>query len=145
MGFGDTWRNWIYGCFSSAHFTILIKGSPKGLFRAFRGLRQGDPLSPFLFTLYAECFSLMISNVERRGNFTGFKVASYDPPISHLQYADDTLLFCEANLSQVYNIGRFLNCYEMVMDIKVNLGKTSPIGVNCGGAFIKRVSQCSSL
>lgn len=47
-GVGANWRSWIYGCISSAHLSVIINGSPKGFFPASRGLRQGDPLSPFL-------------------------------------------------------------------------------------------------
>ncbi|KAI5349821.1 hypothetical protein L3X38_002710 [Prunus dulcis] len=50
-GFGDRWRSWIRGCLETANFSMMINGRPRGKFRASRGLRQGDPFSPFLFTL----------------------------------------------------------------------------------------------
>ena len=53
MGFGHNWRKWIWGCLSIAEISIIINGSPTKPFRMERRLRQGDPLSPFLFMLVA--------------------------------------------------------------------------------------------
>lgn len=63
-GFGSKWIKWIYGCLQSSHFSILINGSAKGFFPASRRLRQGDPLSPFLFTLVVDAFSQILKNGE---------------------------------------------------------------------------------
>lgn len=72
--FGSLWRKWISRCLSTAHFSILLNGTPKGFFSASRGLRQGDPLSPFLFTMAAHSLSQIIINAESRGLFKGFQV-----------------------------------------------------------------------
>ncbi|KAL4183096.1 hypothetical protein AMTRI_Chr11g96490 [Amborella trichopoda] len=76
------------------------------------------------------CFSLMINNVVNRGNFIGFHVGREGPTVSHLQYADDTLIFLEAKKEYIEFIGRFLQCCEAVMGLKVNIAKTSVVGVN---------------
>ena len=83
-------------CISSSWFSIIINGSPKGFFHAQRGLRQGDPLSPFLFDIVGEAFSRMLVAAERR-LIQGFAAAPNSPIISHLQFADDTIIFCDAN------------------------------------------------
>ncbi|XP_020517941.1 uncharacterized protein LOC110006538 [Amborella trichopoda] len=108
MGFRVRWCNWIFDRLSSAHFSELYKGRPTKFFKASRGLRHGDPLSPFLFTLYAECFNLMIKNVVDRGNLSGFEIANNGLNFSHLQYTDDTLIFRGAKVEQVQNIATFL-------------------------------------
>ena len=53
-GFSPKWRNWMRGCLSSVSYAILVNGNAKGWVKASRGLRQSDPLSPFLFTIVAE-------------------------------------------------------------------------------------------
>lgn len=60
---------------SSAHFSILINGSPKGFFKAERGIRQGDPLSPFLFVIVGEALSRMIDAGNSANLIKGFEVA----------------------------------------------------------------------
>lgn len=84
-------------CISSSWFSIIINGSPKGFFPAQRGLRQGDPLSPFLFLIVGEAFSRMLAAAAVRRLIQGFAPAPNSPVISHLQFADDTIIFCDTN------------------------------------------------
>uniref|UniRef100_A0A2N9IJZ1 Reverse transcriptase domain-containing protein n=1 Tax=Fagus sylvatica TaxID=28930 RepID=A0A2N9IJZ1_FAGSY len=104
MGFGRRWRLWIESCISSVQFSVLVNGSPEGFFSCSRGLRQGDPLSPLLFLLVMEVLSRMLRKVEEEGLIRGFRAGSNAAEglcISHLLYADDTILFCDADLDQV--------------------------------------------
>ncbi|XP_071738862.1 uncharacterized protein [Rutidosis leptorrhynchoides] len=71
MGFGCKWRKWIYSCLSSASISILVNGSPTKEFSLERGVRQGDPLSPFLFILAAEGLNIMTKAATDRGLFKG--------------------------------------------------------------------------
>ena len=102
MGVGDKWRSWIRECVASARFLVLINGSPKGFFPASMGLRYGDPLSPFLFVIVGEALSRMISKAEGSGLVHGFQPSQGTPMISHLQFADDTLNFCDAKKRGYY-------------------------------------------
>ena len=86
------------GCLSSISFAILVNGSAKGVIKASRGLRQGDPLSPFLFTLVVDVLSRMIFRAEERGLTEGFLVGRYRTKVSILQFADDTIFFSKASL-----------------------------------------------
>ena len=74
MGFGEKWADWIRWCISTASFSVLINGSPTGFFRSTRGLRQGDPLSPYLFVLGIEALSGLINKALREGFLTGYKI-----------------------------------------------------------------------
>ena len=73
-GFSPKWRSWIKGCLSSSNFAILVNGNAKGWVKASRGLRQGDPLSPFLFTLVADVLSRLMIRAEETGITEGFLV-----------------------------------------------------------------------
>ena len=87
VGFGENWRKWIQECVSSAWFSIMINGSPKGFFQAKRGLRQGDSLSLFLFLIVAKALGRMIQEAVKVGLFDGFIVARNTPAINQLQFA----------------------------------------------------------
>ena len=88
MGFGSKWRTWIQQCISSASISILINGIPGRPFRMGRGLRQGDPLSPFLFVLMAEVLNRMMKKAVDLGLIRGLTIGKEAIQISHLQFAD---------------------------------------------------------
>ena len=78
MGFGNIWRKWVKVSFTSGFSSILVNGSPTNEFKLGRGLRQGDPLSPFLFTLIMEGLSLAIRKSESHFGFKGINVGAND-------------------------------------------------------------------
>ena len=111
MGFGIKWISWIKWCITTVSFTVLLNGSPAGFFRSLRGLRQGDPLSPYLFVLGMEVFSILVEKAFARGFMSGHKFEGRSEEtlqISHLLFADDTLVFCKDSKDQLSSLLDFV-------------------------------------
>ena len=100
MGFPSKWRNWISLCISTVRFSILINGKAYGFFSCSRGLSQGDPLSPLLFILVIETVSELVNKVVEEGFIDGVHISNSHSKgllISHLLFANNTLIFCKLN------------------------------------------------
>jgi hypothetical protein len=92
FGFDHHWVDWIMKLTSSAFFSILVNGVPSQPFTPSRGIRQGDPLSPFLFILMAEGLGRYIKTTILEGTLKGLPLHNIQPAPSHSQFVDDTLL-----------------------------------------------------
>jgi len=101
MGFGVKWCKWIRTCISTVQFFVLINRSPTEFFGSSKGLRQENLLSPMLFLIMMEVFRRMLRRVEEAGLIRSFKAEGRwggGECVSHLLFADDTVLFCDANV-----------------------------------------------
>ena len=130
MGFGVKWCKWIRTCISTIQFSVLINGSLADIFGSLRGLRQGDPLSPLLFLIMMEVFSRMLRRVEGAGLIRGFKVEGRrggGECVTHLLFADDTILFCDADEEQILHIRLLLLSFQAVIGLKVNVYKSEMV------------------
>lgn len=103
FGFGEKWVSWMRTCVSSTKIFVLVNGSPTSEFCPQRGLRQGDPLLPFLFNIVAEGLNILLSRAKELGFIKGAEVGRNGAVVSHLQFTDDTILFCEADWVEVVN------------------------------------------
>nr|XP_033509261.1 DExH-box ATP-dependent RNA helicase DExH10-like [Nicotiana tomentosiformis] len=133
MGFGERWRGWIKFCISSVRFSVLVNGSPCGFFGSSRGLRQGDPLSPMLFILVMDALSKMIDRAAGGCFLRGFSApigVLSARRVSHLLFADDTLVFCDADMDQLTYLKQVLQWFQLVSGLKINIGKCEifPVG-----------------
>ncbi|GKA29747.1 reverse transcriptase domain, reverse transcriptase zinc-binding domain protein [Tanacetum coccineum] len=104
--------------------SVLVNGSPTEEFDLERGVRQGDPLSHFLFILATEGLNAIITKAEQNGIFSGVKVGANNVIMSHLQYADDTIFFGEWNKENAKSLLCILKCFEEVFGLRVNFNKS---------------------
>ncbi|CAA7045232.1 unnamed protein product [Microthlaspi erraticum] len=125
MGFDQKWIQWIMTAVSSVQFQVLINGSPKGLINPERGIRQGDPLSPYLFILCAKVLSHMMHQAGIHHEIPGLQIDQGCPKINHLLFADDSLFFSLANIKSAKAIKEVLTLYENASGQAVNLRKSS--------------------
>lgn len=101
-------------CVKTMSFFILINGKPRGKIITTRGLRQGDPISPYLFLLCAEGLSAMLRDKVGMGKIKGILVCRGTPQISHLLLADDCIIFCRATMDEANQVSKVLKDYEDV-------------------------------
>jgi hypothetical protein len=96
MGFAEGWRRWIHACVFQSSMSVLVNGSPSADFSVGKGLRQGDPLSPFLFFIVAEGLIGLVHKATESNLYHGYKVSS-NILFHTLQFMDDTIIVREGN------------------------------------------------
>ncbi|XP_071738945.1 uncharacterized protein [Rutidosis leptorrhynchoides] len=114
MGFGCKWRKWILACLKSASISILVKGSPTNEFTIERGVRQGDPLSPFLFIIAVEGLNYLTKRAIASGLYKGVEIGANKVNISHLQYADDTIFLGDWSRQNFCNLMNVIKRLESI-------------------------------
>ncbi|WJX46909.1 hypothetical protein P8452_33654 [Trifolium repens] len=142
-GFCEKWIDWMKVCVFAGNLSVLVNGSPTGEINIQRGLKQGDPLAPFLFLLVVEGFSGIMRKANIMGRFKGISVGRDPIVISHLQYADDTLCIGEAMVDNLWTLKAILRGFEMASGLKVNFWKSGLIGLNVSATFMEMA--CSFL
>ncbi|GKU98657.1 hypothetical protein SLEP1_g11630 [Rubroshorea leprosula] len=140
MGFDIVWRGWISECLRSNTVSILVNGSATKEFSMTKGLRQGDPLSPFLFLMVAEALNGLTFAAVAKGYFRGVKIGEGELEISHLQFADDTLFMGEATEDNIWTAKCIMRAFELVSGLKINYRKSSLIGVNTDEDWIRSMA-----
>ncbi|GKE33508.1 RNA-directed DNA polymerase, eukaryota, reverse transcriptase zinc-binding domain protein [Tanacetum coccineum] len=129
FGFGEKWCNWIQSCLQSSRGSILVNGSPTPEFQFFKGLKQGDPLSPFLFILVMESLHISFQRVVDAGLFTGIMLDN-SLSVSHLFYADDAIFMGQWNQANIDTITRVLNVFHHASGLRINMNKSKLMGIS---------------
>jgi hypothetical protein len=112
LGFHRRWVELVMTCVTSVKYHIRVNGELTEEFIPERGLRQGDPISPYLFLLCVEGFSSLIAKAEADGCICGVRVCKNAPSVSHLLFADDSLILCRATDEEAVNLKDLLQIYE---------------------------------
>ncbi|XP_022007725.1 uncharacterized mitochondrial protein AtMg01250-like [Helianthus annuus] len=129
MGYPSTWCKWIRGILKSASSLVLVNGAPTFLFRCEKGMRQGDPLSPFLFLVVMEALSCMLDRAKEAGVLKGIVTPNNGPIITHLLYANDAIVMGEWSKDEVVNVVRILRCFYVCSGLKINMEKSNLYGI----------------
>lgn len=124
MGFSTKWISWVMLCVSTVAYSVIFNGDHIGLICVKCGLRQGDPLSPYLFLLCVEGLSYAINKSAEGGRLSGCKIHALAPAVTHLLFADDNFLFCKANIEEVQELKLILERYEMYSGQAINFQKS---------------------
>lgn len=92
VGFYSQWIDFVMNCVTTVSYSILINGQPQQFFTPKRGIRQGDPLSPYLFLLISKALSSLLRKVEQVGSISSVPIGKCLLKVNHLFFADDSLL-----------------------------------------------------
>ena len=125
LGFLEKWIERVMTCVTTTSFSILINGKPYGNVTPSRGIRQGDPLSLYLFLLCVEGFTSLLAKAEFDGKIHGASICRGASKVSNLLFADDSLLFCRATQNEVEVISKMLQTYANAFSQCINLEKSS--------------------
>ncbi|XP_039030893.1 uncharacterized protein LOC120165445 [Hibiscus syriacus] len=113
MGFGKRWQTWMSLCISTTSISVLVNVSPTDKFKIKKGLRQG-----------------LFRKAEEVGLIKGARVGASQENVSHIQFADDIILFLETNLDSLRNVKMILRLFELASGLSLNLSKTKLYGIN---------------
>lgn len=125
LGFHRKLVDTVLSCVSAVVYSVSINRQPQGRIIPSHGLRQGDPLSPYLFLLCVERLSALIWRASERSSLTGILVSRHAPRITHLFFVNDSLIFCKSTLEECLELEHIFNLYEANSGQQLNKNKTT--------------------
>lgn len=132
LGFSTDWVNTVMRCVTNVRYAVRINGELTSPVVPSRGIRQGDPISPYLFLLCTEGLSSLLFQKENVGVLHGVRNGRAGPPISHLLFADDSIFFARSDLKSVVALKDTLSLYCQGSGQKINMDKSSIFfGLHC--------------
>lgn len=132
---------WVKQATMNGRVAININGKIEEYFKSYKGVRQGDPLSPLLFNLVADALAEMLTRAKEAGQLVGLVPHLVEGGLTHLQYADDTILFMTNSDSNICTVKFLLFCFEEMSGLKINYQKSEVILVGAESDEAKRVAE----
>lgn len=155
FGFPEKMISWILACVTGSKFSLNINGELHGFFQGARGLRQGDPMSPYLFTLVMEVFTLIAKRQVSESGLFKYHWGCNELQLTHLCFADDLLMVCYGDVNSVQVVKLASEEFSSVSGLYPNLSKStvffreckgrSPIGNHTDNWICKRAVTCEIL
>ncbi|CAM8965988.1 unnamed protein product [Rhodiola kirilowii] len=124
MNFPSPWIDKVMSCVRSVTYRIRVNGVVSENFSPERGIRQGDPLSPYLFVLCMEWLARRLERALQLGDIQGIQVSRSAPPVSHLMFADDCILFVKADVDNIMRLKSILKEFEEISGQRINYCKS---------------------
>lgn len=125
LGFHSTWDSWIMFCVTTVKYSVLLNGQTHGFITPERGLRQGDPISPFLFVFCAEGLSFLLNQAASNGALQDIQFSPEETSVHHLFFADDSLFLFRADMAQCQVLQDILHKYGEATGQVINLANSS--------------------
>ena len=141
FGFNEQWTKWVLALIKSSKFSILVNGSPSDPFSPSRGIRQGDPLSPFLFVILMEGLSRLIKKAKNEGKIKGLQSFHSIPAKTHQQFVDDTMLHGTPIVKEAMAFKKILDLFSKASGMEINLSKSTIFFFNTHLAIQKHLSS----
>jgi hypothetical protein len=139
--FPEKWVEWMKQIIEGGKVGININGEVGHFFNTYKGLRKGDPLSPLLFNLVSDALATMLSNAKTAGEIKGLVPHLIEGGITHLQYADDTVIFLNMDDQSIIYTKILLYCFENMFGLKINYKKSKVFALGCSEEETTRVAQ----
>ncbi|GKB58259.1 RNA-directed DNA polymerase, eukaryota, partial [Tanacetum coccineum] len=140
FGFGLKWRKGLRGCLYNVKGSVLVNGSPTKEFQFYKGLKQGDPLSPFLFILIMETLHLSFMRINNSGLYKGISING-SLTLSHLFYADDVVFVGEWKDSNIHTLLNVLKCFFLASGLKINIQKSKLMGLGVSSSVVESAAN----
>jgi len=129
-------------CVSIVTYNILVNGAPTEKFKHDYGIRQGDPLSPYIFIVYTNILSCMLQDLEDKGMLKGVEINKGELPISHLMFANDIIIFFKISNQTIHNLSQTLQSFYEMSGQKINDTKSViVVSPNCDESIKKDLAS----